>query len=130
MDTLESWLRPLGLEQYAPLFESHGIDLYSLPLISDNDLAELGVLLGHRRLLLNTLSRLDNHGRAASHYPTGSGTRRPRVISTVSAANAYAPVFMATYNAQFATPANAVALIPWTNLNVNPFSGRFGFHSG
>jgi class 3 adenylate cyclase len=65
MDTLASWLRPLGLEQYAPLFDSHGIDLHSLPLLSEKDLVELGVLLGHRRLLLKAISTLDNDGRAA-----------------------------------------------------------------
>ena len=65
MDTLSSWLRPLGLEQYVPLFESHGIDLHALALLSENDLVELGVLLGHRRLLLRAIATLDNARRAA-----------------------------------------------------------------
>ncbi|MGF6634778.1 AAA family ATPase [Paraburkholderia sp. MM6662-R1] len=65
MDTLASWLRPLGLDQYAPLFETHGIDLHSLPLLSEADLVELGVLLGHRRLLQKAISTLDNDGGAA-----------------------------------------------------------------
>ncbi|GJH13212.1 AAA family ATPase [Caballeronia novacaledonica] len=60
MDTLASWLRPLGLDQYVPLFESHGIDLHSLPLLSEEDLVKLGVLLGHRRLLLKAICTLDN----------------------------------------------------------------------
>lgn len=65
MDTLSSWLRELGLDQYVPLFESHGIDLHSLPLVSENDLVELGVLLGHRRLLLKAISTLEPDGPAA-----------------------------------------------------------------
>jgi class 3 adenylate cyclase/tetratricopeptide (TPR) repeat protein len=64
MDTLSSWLRPLGLEQYVPLFESHGIDLTSLALLSENDLVELGVLLGHRRLLHKAIATLDDAKRA------------------------------------------------------------------
>ena len=83
MDTLASWLRPLGLDQYAPLFESHGIDLHSLPLLSENDLVQLGVLLGHRRLLLKAISTLDSDGRAApstSQPATDAGRRQLTVL--------------------------------------------------
>src|ERR1700730_14773206 len=41
------------------MFESHGIDLHSLPLLTESDLANLGVLLGHRRLLMKAISTLD-----------------------------------------------------------------------
>ena len=59
MDSLSSWLHALGLEQYLLLFERNGIDLRSLPLLGDTDLAELGVLLGHRKLLLKAMAELD-----------------------------------------------------------------------
>jgi class 3 adenylate cyclase/tetratricopeptide (TPR) repeat protein len=58
MESLSSWLQTLGLEQYAPLFERNGIDLRSLPLLGEGDLADLGVLLGHRRLLLKAIASL------------------------------------------------------------------------
>jgi class 3 adenylate cyclase len=82
MDTLASWLRPIGLDHYAPLFESHGIDLHSLPLLSEKDLVELGVLLGHRRLLLKAISTLNNDGRVAppTLQPAKNAGRRQLTI--------------------------------------------------
>jgi class 3 adenylate cyclase/tetratricopeptide (TPR) repeat protein len=82
VDTLASWLRPLGLDQYAPLFESHGIDLHSLPLLSDDDLAKLGVLLGHRRVLQKALSTVVNDARAAplALQPANDAGRRQLTI--------------------------------------------------
>ncbi len=61
MNSLSSWLQDLGLVQYLPLFEQHGIDLRSMPLLGDSDLAELGVLLGHRKLLLNAIGAIEVH---------------------------------------------------------------------
>ncbi len=63
MDTLLSWLETLGLEHYAHLLESHGVDLRSLPLLTDRDLADLGMLLGHRKLLLKAAAHLNNDPR-------------------------------------------------------------------
>jgi class 3 adenylate cyclase/tetratricopeptide (TPR) repeat protein len=59
VNPVAAWLQSLGLERYAPMFESHGIDLHSLPLLAESELAELGVLLGHRRLLLKGIATLD-----------------------------------------------------------------------
>jgi class 3 adenylate cyclase/tetratricopeptide (TPR) repeat protein len=82
MDTLASWLRPLGLDRYVSLFESHGIDLHSLPLLSEKDLVELGVLLGHRRLLLKAISTLDSDARSAlpTSQPAKDAGRRQLTI--------------------------------------------------
>ncbi|MFM0174733.1 adenylate/guanylate cyclase domain-containing protein [Paraburkholderia sediminicola] len=82
MDTLALWLRPIGLDHYAPLFESHGIDLHSLPLLSEKDLVELGVLLGHRRLLLKAISTLDKDGRVSppTSQPAKDAGRRQLTI--------------------------------------------------
>jgi class 3 adenylate cyclase len=82
METLASWLRRLGLDQYAPLLESHGIDLHSLPLLSEKDLVELGVRLGHRKLLLKAISTLNNDGRAAPplSQPARDAERRQLTI--------------------------------------------------
>jgi class 3 adenylate cyclase/tetratricopeptide (TPR) repeat protein len=81
MDTLSSWLGAIGLEQYASLLESHGIDLRSLPLLSDSDLAELGVLLGHRRLLLKSIATLDSgHGEPVDALGTRDAERRQLTV--------------------------------------------------
>ncbi len=41
-----SWLRSLGLEQYEAAFRDNAIDDSVLPDLTDQDLEELGVLLG------------------------------------------------------------------------------------
>jgi class 3 adenylate cyclase/tetratricopeptide (TPR) repeat protein len=58
MDELTSWLQGIGLERYAPVFLDNGVELDSLPLLSESDLEKLGVLLGHRRKLLKAIAAL------------------------------------------------------------------------
>jgi hypothetical protein len=66
VDLLETWLRSLGLERYARVFEENGVDLDSLALLTESDLEKLGVLLGHRKKLLNAV---DQRGRTAPDSP-------------------------------------------------------------
>ena len=58
MENLSSWLAGLGLERYARVFEDNGVDLDTLPLLSESELEQLGVLLGHRRKLRSALAAL------------------------------------------------------------------------
>ena len=60
MPALSSWLELLGLEHYAAIFEENGVDLESLPLLSESDFEKLGVLLGHRKKLLKALAELND----------------------------------------------------------------------
>src|SRR6516162_7576774 len=52
------WLRNLGLGQYEALFRASEIDADILPELTDVDLKELGVPLGHRKRLLRAISGL------------------------------------------------------------------------
>jgi class 3 adenylate cyclase len=52
------WLRSLGLGQYEALFRASEIDADILPELTDVDLKELGVPLGHRKRLLKAISGL------------------------------------------------------------------------
>src|ERR1700746_1156358 len=52
------WLRSLGLGQYEALFRANEIDADILPGVTDVDLKELGVPLGHRKRLLRAISGL------------------------------------------------------------------------
>jgi len=52
------WLRSLGLGQYEALFRENEIDADILPELTDVDLKELGVPLGHRKRLLRAISGL------------------------------------------------------------------------
>ncbi len=50
--TIDTWLEQLGLNQYAEAFARNDVDMRVLPLLSDDDLREIGVSLGHRKLIL------------------------------------------------------------------------------
>src|SRR4029450_2583740 len=52
------WLRELGLGQYEQLFRDNAIDTEILSELTDSDLEQLGVLLGHRRKLLKAIAAL------------------------------------------------------------------------
>src|SRR6185312_6086961 len=50
------WLEKLGLEQYAKLFSDNDIDVSVLPHLTDQDLKDLGVSLGHRRKIFAAIN--------------------------------------------------------------------------
>ena len=52
-----TWLGKLGLEQYAKLFSDNDIDISVLPHLSDQDLKDLGVSLGHRRKIFAAINK-------------------------------------------------------------------------
>jgi class 3 adenylate cyclase len=52
---LAAWLEDLGLGRYADVLTANDVDLSVLPHLSDDDLKELGLSLGHRRMLLAAL---------------------------------------------------------------------------
>jgi class 3 adenylate cyclase len=55
---ISDWLEKLGLGQYAHSFAENGIDVSVLPHLTDQDLKDLGVLLGHRRKMLAAISEV------------------------------------------------------------------------
>jgi class 3 adenylate cyclase/predicted ATPase len=56
---LAEWLASIGLGEYAQRFADNAIDLSVLRDLTEQDLKELGVLLGHRRKILRAISELD-----------------------------------------------------------------------
>jgi class 3 adenylate cyclase/tetratricopeptide (TPR) repeat protein len=58
MRSFSSWLERNGLAQYSEMFAREAIDLDVLPTLSDEDLRELGLPLGHRRKLLDAIAKL------------------------------------------------------------------------
>ena len=73
------WLRGLGLGQYEALFRASEIDADILPELTDVDLRELGVPLGHRKRLLRAISGLTAAEKLAArpHRPVRSRTTPP-----------------------------------------------------
>jgi class 3 adenylate cyclase/tetratricopeptide (TPR) repeat protein len=56
MRTVEHWLNELGLGKYAEVFAANDVDLRALPHLSEADLQELGVSLGHRRIIMAAIA--------------------------------------------------------------------------
>jgi hypothetical protein len=56
--TITEWLASLGLSEYAKRFTESDIDVSVLRHLTDQDLKELGVSLGHRRKMLAATAEL------------------------------------------------------------------------
>jgi class 3 adenylate cyclase len=64
MQQITDWLEKLGLGRYAQRFAENDISFSVLPDLTDQDLKEIGVSLGHRRLLLRAIAELGDAGKA------------------------------------------------------------------
>lgn len=58
MSDLHTWLAQFGLAEYAQAFEENAVDLRALPELNEADLKELGLKLGHRRILQKAIAEL------------------------------------------------------------------------
>ena len=82
MPDIERWLDELGLGQYRKAFVENGIDGRALPYLTDVDLQSLGVLLGHRRILLAEIANLGKQvtGPPPQRPPGGEAERRQLTV--------------------------------------------------
>jgi len=76
MKDIAEWLASLDLGEYAQRFAENAIDLSVIRDLTENDLEELGVLLGHRRKMLRAIAELQ--GDAASKPQTSAEPGRDR----------------------------------------------------
>jgi SAM domain (Sterile alpha motif) len=58
MQEITDWLTRLGLPESAGAFAENGIDVSVLPHLTEQDLKDIGVLLGHRRKILAAVAEL------------------------------------------------------------------------
>src|ERR1700674_4914544 len=58
MQQIGDWLKTLGLSEYAQRFAENDIDAAVLRHLTDQDLKELGVSLGHRRKMLAAIAEV------------------------------------------------------------------------
>ena len=58
MQQIADWLEKLGMSEYAERFAENDIDTSVLRDLTDQDLKELGVSLGHRRKMLRAIAEL------------------------------------------------------------------------
>ena len=78
--------RSLGLSEYARAFAENGIDVSVLPHLTDQDVKDVGVLLGHRRKILAAVAELPGKSpvriQASSSTDGGKGPRNDRTSPT------------------------------------------------
>ena len=89
MQQVADWLEKLGLGQYAQRFAENDISFSVLPDLTDQDLKEIGVSLGHRRQLLRAIAELTGGEKdapkpavatAASAAPQDTAERRQLTV--------------------------------------------------
>jgi len=84
--TIDSWLKDLGLGNYAATFLKNDVDCRALPHLTDADLRELGVSLGHRKTILAAIEDLDGGTTSAkAKKREETGTQRGEPARAVSA---------------------------------------------
>jgi hypothetical protein len=52
MQQIADWLKELGMSEYAQCFAENKIDVSVLRYLTDQDLKDIGIPLGHRRKML------------------------------------------------------------------------------
>ena len=74
MQEIADWLETLGMSEYAQCFAENRIDLAVLPELSDQDLKDLGVVLGDRRKILRAIADLKSTTTVAPNPARGGVT--------------------------------------------------------
>jgi uncharacterized protein YjiS (DUF1127 family) len=64
---IADWLENLGMSEYAQRFAENGIDVAALRHLTEQDLKDIGVLLGHRRKMLAAIGEITG----AARVPAG-----------------------------------------------------------
>jgi class 3 adenylate cyclase/tetratricopeptide (TPR) repeat protein len=79
---IEDVLASLGLSEYVSRFAEQGVDTSALRYLTDQDLKDLGIPLGHRKKLLGAIGELEGTAAYASSLATRSapGERRQLTV--------------------------------------------------
>lgn len=86
-ETLERWLAELGLGRYAEVFRENDVDFQALPHLTETDLRELGVSLGHRRILLAAIATLQAAASSSAQITTGVAAQDERAVASTADAS-------------------------------------------
>ena len=84
MQQIADWLKQLGMSEYAKRFAESDIDHSVLRDLTDEDLKELGVSLGHRRKMLRAIAELAGAVSTSLQQPTepkSQDTAEPRQVT-------------------------------------------------
>ena len=91
MQQIAEWLEKLGMSEYAQRFAENKIDVSVLRHLTDPDLKDIGVPLGHRRKMLAAISELVGTDKAVPK-PIAVAKRANRHHSVILLAPAARPV--------------------------------------
>src|SRR5262245_21861737 len=75
MKGIAEWLASIGLSEYAQRFADNGIDVSVIRDLTEQDLKDLGVLLGHRRRILRAIAELERVAPAPTETATEPALR-------------------------------------------------------
>ena len=71
MQEIADWLEKLGMSEYTQCFTEHKIDVSVLRYLTDQDLKDIGIPLGHRRKILAAIGELTGTARATPKFAAG-----------------------------------------------------------
>ena len=81
MTDIAGWLASIGLGEYAQRFDENAIDLSVVEELTEQDLKELGMLLGHRRKIMRAIAELKGKGPpGAQPAPRDAAERRQLTV--------------------------------------------------
>ena len=83
MQQIADWLEELGMSEYAQRFAENGIDFSVVSDLTDQDLKDIGVLLGHRRKILRAIAEQSDTPFTAA--PASAAKAPPVVAPPISA---------------------------------------------
>ncbi len=75
---IQIWLVALGLDRYVDAFNQNDVDDRILHLLTNEDLKELGVSLGHRKIILAAIAKMSNNVAGVetpNHAPMQDGAK-------------------------------------------------------
>jgi class 3 adenylate cyclase/predicted ATPase len=78
MQKIAVWLEQLGMSEYAQRFAENRIDFSVLPDLTDQDLKDLGVVLGDRRKMLRAITKLSSASKGTAKSATEPATIAPQ----------------------------------------------------
>jgi class 3 adenylate cyclase len=78
MQHITEWLEELGMSEYVESFAENRVDFSVLRDLTDQDLKDLGVVLGDRRKMLRAISELSSDDLGASESQAAPVTSKPQ----------------------------------------------------
>src|SRR6516225_6321215 len=90
MTHIADWLERLGMSEYAGCFAENKIDVSVLRHLTDQDLKDIGVPLGHRRKMLAAIAERSNGVPAGRETVAAEESKLPKSAQPIAAAVAEA----------------------------------------